>query len=93
MVSQVRRRRFLLAVCAGSLSAWLPALAQQEKRVRRIGYLGLSSAQTMAYFIAAFHAGMEELRWVEGRDYAFDARHGNGIPQATGGLAAELIAT
>jgi len=93
MMSQVRRRAFMFAVGAGSLLASLPALAQQEKRVRRIGYFSPASLASNVAWLAAFRAGMAELGWVEVRDYVIDARYANGIAQALPGLAAELIAT
>jgi len=87
------RRKLLLALGAGTALAALPVLAQQEKRVRRIGYFGLGNAKTNASRLVAFRAGMLELRWVEGRDYVIDARYANGVTQAGPGLAAELVAT
>jgi putative ABC transport system substrate-binding protein len=92
-MSRFRRRQFLLAVGAGSLSLSLPAFAQQEKRVRRIGYFSGSNVQANVGWLVAFREAMAELRWVEGRDYAIDARYANGITQAAPGLAAELVAT
>ena len=88
------QRRQLLRLAAGAIAALsLPALAQPERRVRRIGVFFLASAQTTAAWLAAFRAGMAELRWVEGRDYVIDARHAGGVPQAGPSLAAELVAT
>jgi len=88
------QRRQLLCLAAGGMAALsLPALAQQEKRVRRIGVFFLASAQATAAWLAAFRQGMAELRWVEGRDYVIDARYANGVMQAAPGVAAELIAT
>jgi putative ABC transport system substrate-binding protein len=92
-MNKIRRRQFLLALAAGSLSVSLSALAQQDKRVRRIGYFSGSNAQGNAAWLAAFREGMAELRWVEGRDYVIDARYGNGVAQALPGLAAELVAS
>ena len=89
---QVRRRNFLIAA-AGLAAHSLPALAQTERRVRRIGYLSLADAQSNVRWLAAFRAGMLELRWVEGRDYLIDARFANGVTQAGPSLAAELVAT
>jgi putative ABC transport system substrate-binding protein len=89
----MQRRKLLSLAAAGLAALCLPALAQQGKRVRRIGYLGPASAQAHAAFLVAFREGMLELRWVEGRDYVIDARYGNGIAQALAGLAAELVAT
>jgi putative tryptophan/tyrosine transport system substrate-binding protein len=93
MMSQVRRRQFLLAVGAGSLSLSLPALAQQEKRVLRIGYFTPSSAQTSVSWLSAFREGMAELRWVEGRDYVIDARYADGISESIASIANELVAS
>jgi ABC-type uncharacterized transport system substrate-binding protein len=74
MMNQIGRRQFLLAVGAGSKLDSLPALAQQEKRVRRIGYFSVGILQNNADRLAAFRQGMTELHWVEGRDYVIDER-------------------
>jgi putative ABC transport system substrate-binding protein len=88
----VRRREFLVAT-AGLATFALPAHAQTGRRVRQIGYLSQASAQVNAARLVAFRAGMLELRWVEGRDYAIDARYANGVTQALPGLAAALVAS
>jgi len=61
--------------------------------VRRVGFFILTSAKASADWLAAFRAGMLELRWVEGRDYLIDARYANGDIQAGPSLAIELVAT
>jgi putative ABC transport system substrate-binding protein len=93
MMSQIRRRQFLLAVGAGSLLVSLPILAQQEKRVRRIGYFTPSSARSSVSWLSAFREGMAELRWVEGRDYVMDARYADGISESIASIANELVAS
>jgi putative ABC transport system substrate-binding protein len=90
-MNKIRRRQFLLAVAAGSLTVSLLALAQQERRVRRIGYLTGGNLQNNTVWLAAFRDGMAALRWVEGRDYVIDARYANGVLQALPGLASELV--
>jgi putative ABC transport system substrate-binding protein len=85
-------RREMIRSAAGLAALTLPAFAQQEKRVRRIGYLTLSSAQSNVPWLAAFREGMLQLRWVEGRDYVIDARYADGETQAMNSLAAELVA-
>lgn len=72
-------------------AAPLAAFAQSERRVRRIGYLSLASAQISGPWLAAFRAGMLELRWVDGRDYVIDVRHADGVTQAAQGLVDELL--
>ena len=91
-MSQARRRQLLIAAIGLATSA-LAARAQNERRVRHIGYLSQASAQVNATRLAAFRAGMMELGWVEGRDYSIDARYANGVAQALPGLAADLVAT
>ena len=89
---QVRRRQLLIAAI-GLVTPSLSAHAQTERRVRKIGYLSQASVRVNAARLAAFRAGMLELRWVEGRDYSIDARYANGITHALPGLAVELVAT
>jgi putative ABC transport system substrate-binding protein len=89
---QVQRRRFLIATIVVLIPS-LSARAQTEHRVRRVGYLSQASAQVNAARLTAFHSGMAALHWVEGRDYAVDARYANGAMRALPGLAAELAAT
>jgi len=83
----------LLIAAIGLATPSLSALAQTERRVRKIGYLSQASARVNAARLAAFRAGMLELRWVEGRDYSIDARYANGVTHALPNLAAELVAT
>jgi len=89
----MQRRQILSLAAAGFAAFSLPALAQQEKRVRRIGYFSGSSVEGNAAWLAAFRKGMAELRWVDGRDYVIDARYANGVAQAMEGLATELVAS
>ena len=88
----MNRREVVLALLAAG-AAPLVAIAQTERRVLRIGYLGQANAQAHAAYLAAFRAGMLELRWVEGRDYVIEARYADGVAQALPGVAAELVAT
>ncbi len=88
------RRKLLAALGAGALANPFAARAQQlPAKPRRIGHLGLASAQSDVAFLAAFRAGMLDLRLVEGHDYVVDARHANGVTQTLPGLADELVAT
>jgi putative ABC transport system substrate-binding protein len=86
------RRTMLLTLGAGVIAA-LPAFAQQEERVRRIGFFSSGSVESNATYHPAFREGMAALRWVEGRDYVIVARYAQGAAQAAPGLAAELVAT
>lgn len=85
------RRRNAVGMALGPMAA--PWLAIAQSPVKRIGYLGLASAQSDAAVLAGFRAGMSELRWAEGRDYTIDARSANGVLPAATGLADELVAS
>jgi putative ABC transport system substrate-binding protein len=86
------RRRILLALGATALATALPAPAQQPPRLRRIGMITSTNVASYATNIAALRAGMAELRWVEGRDYAIEVRYANGDDKALDGAATELAA-
>lgn len=88
----MNRRKAVLGLLSIT-AAPLAAVAQTERRVRRIGYLSLAGAQANLARLAAFRAGMLALRWVDGRDYVIDARYATGVTQDVPGLAAELVAT
>ena len=88
----MNRREVVLALLAAG-AAPMTAIGQIERRVQRIGYLSQASAQVNSPRLAAFHAGMLDVRWVEGRDYVVDARYANGFMQALPGLAGDLVAT
>jgi putative ABC transport system substrate-binding protein len=67
------------------------ALAQT--RPARVGFLSAASEEANAPLIKAFHQGMAELGWMEGRDYAFTARYGGGVHEAMARAASELVAS
>jgi len=52
----------LLIAAIGLVTPSLSAHAQTERRVRKIGYLSQASARVNAARLAAFRAGMLELR-------------------------------
>ena len=83
------RRSVLFA--SGAL-ATAPLLAQ-ERRVRRIVFLGAGTVATSATYLAAFRLGMADLQWVERRDYSLELRYANNVPEAIAGLAAEIVAS
>ncbi len=85
----VTRRKMLFVL--GALAA--PRLFAQERRVRRIVFLGSGTVATSATYLVAFRLGMAELGWVEGRDYTLELRYANNEPQSVAGMAAGIVAT
>lgn len=91
-MSQVRRRKFLLAVGAGTLSVVLPALAQQVK-MPRIGFIAARSrpASLDADAYGGFVRGLRELGYVEGKNIAIEWRFADGKYGRLPDLIAELV--
>jgi putative tryptophan/tyrosine transport system substrate-binding protein len=78
----MRRRDFITAIgsaAAASTGSWpLAAHAQQDSRVRRVGWLDLvpESDPGARARVTAFRQGMEKLGWTVGRNLAIDYRWG-----------------
>jgi len=90
------RRREFITFLGGAAVAWpLAARAQQDERMRRIGWLasglGANDPESQARK-AAFLQGLRELGWTEGQNIQIDFRWGAGSADATRKHAAELIA-
>ena len=88
------RRKLLLALVAGALAAPLGALAQQQGKIRRIGFLAARSRSILAnpdVYYEAFEQGLRELGYVEGKNIAIEWRFADGNIERLPGLAAELV--
>ncbi len=85
------RRRAFLAAAAGATLA--PAIARsQQSRVPVVGYLALTSPGPFAPLLAAFHRGLAETGFVEGRDVAIEYRWAEGRSDRLPELALDLVA-
>jgi putative tryptophan/tyrosine transport system substrate-binding protein len=94
MMSQVRRRQFLLAVGAGSLSVTLLALAQQPAKVWRVGFLAVRAVPPSPNpdpMYMEFLQGMRELGYAEGKNLAMVWRSSGDKYERLPDLAAELV--
>jgi putative ABC transport system substrate-binding protein len=73
------KRREFITLLGGAAATWpLAAPAQQPDRMRRIGVLmahAESDPEFQAY-VAAFREGLQNLGWVEGRNFRLDFRWG-----------------
>ncbi len=87
----MRRREFLLALAATTVAPKLAAQGQPTGRTYRIGVVEPISAQLNARNLAALRRGLEELGYVEGRNFAFDYRSADGNASAYPGLVDEVI--
>jgi putative tryptophan/tyrosine transport system substrate-binding protein len=83
-------RRELLRVLAGTLAA--PRLLRaQQKAMPVIGILGISSPVPFAPFVTAFHQGLGETGYVEGRNLAIEYRWAEGRYDRLPALATDLV--
>jgi putative ABC transport system substrate-binding protein len=87
----MHRREFLLAFAATTVTPQLAAQAQPTGRTYRIGIVEPISAQLNTTNLAALRRGLEELGYVEGRNFVFDYRSADGDAALYPGLVAEVI--
>lgn len=87
------KRRSFLALAGGSTVAWpFAARAQQPIAKKHVGILmGTADDAEGQARVSAFRQGLEDLKWVEGRNIRFDVRWAAGDAERTGAYAAELV--
>jgi putative ABC transport system substrate-binding protein len=87
------RRREVIALLGGAAVAWPLAARAQPARLRRVGiFMDLAEQdQEGQSRVAAFHKGMQDHGWVEGRNVKFDIRWTGGDPSRMRRYAAELV--
>jgi putative ABC transport system substrate-binding protein len=87
-MAQAGRRRFL----AASAALLAPPLAgAQQRAMPVIGFLNGASYELSAYLVRAFHQGLKETGYVEGRNVAFDYRSADGQYDRLPAMAADLV--
>jgi len=85
----MRRRQLLLALGGAMAAARAPRA--QQKAMPVIGFLSAGSAAAYAPFVAAFHAGIGDAGYVEGRNLAIEFRWADGHYDRLPELAADLV--
>lgn len=85
------RRELLIVLGVGPLAAPLACFAQPQRRVWRIGMLDTVAPKLNAANLEAFHQGMRELGYVEGRNLIIEYRSADGRGARFPDLATELV--
>jgi putative ABC transport system substrate-binding protein len=85
-----KRRRVIVSLGASVLTAPLAAFGQQQAKVPRIGLLIAETLSGQASRIKAFHTGLRDLGYVEGKNVVIESRPANGDYDRLPELAAEL---
>jgi putative ABC transport system substrate-binding protein len=69
------RRRQFIALLGSTAVAWpVMSQAQQQARLRTVGFLGAGTPATAGVWISAFTARLRELGWMEDRNVKIDLR-------------------
>jgi ABC-type uncharacterized transport system substrate-binding protein len=92
MSIRLRRREFIAGL--GGAAAWpLAARAQQDGRVRRVGFLSFAADTYRGNqdTLSLLREGLQKLGWFEGRNLLMEIRFAAGDPERTRAYAAEIV--
>jgi len=91
--SAIQNSKWLgLSVIAFALVVVGPvAQAQQPGKIFRIGFLGSSTASSIAVRLDVFRQELRKLGWIEGKNITIEGRFAEGKPERLPELAADLV--
>jgi putative ABC transport system substrate-binding protein len=86
------KRREFMSLLGGAVAAWPVAVrGQQAERMSVIGFLNSESPGPFAQFVAAFHRGLNETGYVEGKNVIVEYRWAKGQYDRLREMAADLV--
>jgi ABC-type uncharacterized transport system substrate-binding protein len=89
--AQDKRTKFAFAACALLFAFSVPAHAQQQKKIPRIGYLGTLDSSIESARFEGIRLALRELGYVEGQNIAYEYRFAEGKQDRFPELAAALV--
>jgi putative ABC transport system substrate-binding protein len=87
----MKKKITVLSPCAILLALCFHAVAQQPKKIPRIGYLTVAALSSNVARVEAFRQGLRELGYIEGKNIVIEWRSAEGKSERQGELAAELV--
>src|SRR6476619_4329723 len=85
------RRRDFVKVIGGTVAAWPLTARAQQPAMTVLGSLNGASSAQFTHLLGAFHKGLSEIGYAEGRNVAVEYRYADGQYDRLPALAADLV--